>query len=60
MDHIHKIASILALPFLEEETITAINAYIRDGLKQPETRPSVRADDLQSLLNEYLNGGETN
>jgi hypothetical protein len=59
MDHIHKIASILALPDLEDETKQAINAYIRDGLKQPETRPSVRADELQSLLHEYLNGGDT-
>jgi hypothetical protein len=56
MDHIVKIASILALPDLEEETKQAINAYIRDGLKEPDTKQTFRPDDMQAVLDEYLNG----
>jgi hypothetical protein len=60
VDHIVKVAGMLALPDLEDETKKAINAYIRDGLKAPEVKQPVRAEDLQSLLNEYLNGGDAN
>jgi hypothetical protein len=56
VEHIVKVASILSQPFLEQETIEAINAYIRDGLKQPEAKPSMRREDIQSLINEYVNG----
>lgn len=57
VDHIVKVAGILAMPDLEDETKKAINAYIRDGLKEPGTKQPARKDELTpDILLEYLHG----
>lgn len=67
VDHIVRVASILSMPDLEDETKKVINQYIRDGLQKPTAptginpyEPRAKAEDMlgANVVSEWLDGGK--
>lgn len=58
MDDALKLGELLKLPNLEEDTITLINAKMREFIGEVKPISPELKQDVQNLMNEWMNGAK--
>lgn len=56
MDDAAKLGELLKLPNLEQETITMINAKMREYIGDIKPLTPAQKDEVASLMSEWING----
>jgi hypothetical protein len=56
VDEAFKLGELLKLPNLEEETITLINAKMREYIGEIKPMTPAQKEEVTSIMNEWING----
>lgn len=56
VDEAAKLGELLKLPNLEEETVTLINAKMRDYISEIKPLSPAQKEEVTNLIGEWLNG----